>query len=106
MNFWVYMLTNKRNMTLLVGVARDLSKQLEQDRRAYYVNKLIYLEETESPVLAIDRENYINGLSRLKKEILINRQNPHWQPLTPVCPVAPAESCNASPAHLPRCRHR
>lgn len=106
MSFWVYMLTNHRNMTLLVGVAKNLSKQVAQDERAYNVNKLVYLEKTDGPIAAIDRETYINGLSRLKKELLINRQNPGWQPLTMVYPAVHAESYNGSPAHLPRHRHQ
>ena len=93
-------------MTLLVGVAKNLSKQVAQDERAYNVNKLVYLEKTDGPIAAIDRETYINGLSRLKKELLINRQNPGWQPLTMVYPAVHAESYNGSPAHLPRHRHQ
>ena len=106
MSFWVYMLTNHHNMTLLVGVAKNLTKQLVQDERTYNVNKLVYLEKTDGPISAIDRESYINGLSRLKKEMLINRQNPGWQPLPLVYPAVHEESCNGSPAHLPQRRHQ
>lgn len=100
------MLTNLRNMTLLVGVAKNLTKQLAHDERTYHVNKLVYLEKTDGPISAIDRETYINGLSRLKKELLIKRQHPGWQPLTLVYPAVHAESCNGSPAHLHRRRHQ
>ena len=106
MSFWVYMLTNHRNMTLLVGIAKDLTKKLAQDERAYNVNKLVYLEKTDDPISTLDRETYINGLSRLKKEMLINRQNPGWKPLSLVYPAAHAESCNASPARRHQHRHQ
>ena len=87
MSHWVYILTNQRNTTLTIGITNNPYRRLEEHKlgaessfsRKYNLDKLIYLEEAGDPMSAIDREKQLKKLSRLKKEVLINRQNPDWE---------------------------
>jgi putative endonuclease len=88
---WIYILTNKNNTTLYVGVTNDLSTRLWEHQTKqnpkcftarYNLNKLIYYEEFESIIEAIDREKYIKGKTRKWKEELIKLMNPDWLDLS------------------------
>ena len=87
--FYVYILTNKNNTVLYIGVTKDLSSRLYDHRESlqkgftkqYNASKLIYFEEFPDPVNAIAREKQLKGWSRKKKEELINRVNPQWNDL-------------------------
>ena len=88
---FVYILTNKHNTTLYVGVTNDLWKRLwehrmKQDIRSfsarYNLHKLVYYECFESITDAISREKYLKGKGRPAKEALINAANPGWKDLT------------------------
>jgi putative endonuclease len=67
---WVYILMNKYNTTLYVGVTNNLSARLyehftKQNRGSfsakYNLNKLVYYEAFESIIHAIEREKYVKG---------------------------------------------
>ena len=87
--YYVYILTNKRNNVLYTGVTNDLQRRVYEHREKlgegftakYNVNKLVYYEETESIEAAIMREKQIKGGSRQKKVDLIEGMNPHWKDL-------------------------
>ena len=87
--YYVYILTNKRNNVLYTGVTNDLQRRVYEHREKlgegftakYNVNKLVYYEETESIEAAIKREKQIKGGSRQKKIDLIEGMNPHWKDL-------------------------
>ena len=82
----VYILTNKNNKVLYVGVTSDLVKRVWQHRngfvssftKRYNVHKLIYFEIYDSIEEAIIREKQLKAGSRRKKETLINNMNPEW----------------------------
>ena len=87
----VYILTNKNNTTLYIGVTSNLEKRLEQHKagshinsftKRYNLNKLIYQEHFQDIEQAIQIEKRLKGWSRKKKEDLINEQNPNWEDLS------------------------
>ena len=84
---FIYILTNKNNTTLYVGVTSDLPARIVQHRTKKYpksftarygVDKLVYWEAFTSIVEAIAREKQLKAGSRQKKIDLINRSNPEW----------------------------
>ena len=87
--YFIYILTNKRNTVLYTGVTNDLKRRVYEHReklvpgftKKYNVYKLVFYEETESIEAAIQREKQIKGGSRQKKIDLINGMNPGWRDL-------------------------
>jgi putative endonuclease len=88
-NYCVYILTNKNNTVLYVGITNNLtrriwehkSKLIEGFTKKYNVDKLIYFESFDSPDDAIKREKQLKAGSRQKKVYLINKFNPEWNDL-------------------------
>lgn len=82
--YYVYIITNKSNSTLYVGVTNNLKRRLFEHKnklvdgfsKRYNLDKLIYFEETSDINSAIEREKQIKAYSRLKKESLIFYLNP------------------------------
>ena len=87
--YFVYILTNKRNNVLYTGVTNDLQRRVYEHReklvsgftKKYNVYKLVYYEEIESIEAAIQREKQIKGGSRQKKIDLVEGMNPQWRDL-------------------------
>ncbi|WP_200976659.1 GIY-YIG nuclease family protein [Echinicola sp. 20G] len=86
----IYIMTNKYNNTLYVGVTSDLIKRVYEHKSGnntksftsrYNLKKLVYYENFHSIEEAIAREKQIKGGSRKKKEELINSLNPDWTDL-------------------------
>ncbi|HPF07416.1 MAG TPA: GIY-YIG nuclease family protein [Spirochaetota bacterium] len=88
--FYVYILANKNNKVLYIGVTNNLHRRLYEHKNKliegftekYNVNKLIYFEETENIKSAILREKEIKKWRREKKENLINTINSEWKDLS------------------------
>jgi putative endonuclease len=86
----VYILTNKYNSVLYIGVTGNLAVRIDQHKNKvtpsftarYNLNKLVYYEITEDPISAITREKQLKGWSRKKKQELITSFNPKWKDLT------------------------
>ena len=86
----VYILANKINTVLYVGVTSNLVQRLHQHRTAgnrdfafrYKVFKLVYFECGGDILSAISREKQIKAGSRGKKVALINSINPEWRDLS------------------------
>lgn len=86
---WVYILTNKSNSTLYVGVTRNLQRRIFQHRhgqgsefvKKYNLKKLVFAESCGSAVDAFEREKQIKRWRREKKEALIETTNPRWREL-------------------------
>jgi putative endonuclease len=85
---WVYILSNKNNTTLYVGVSTDLNTRVWEHKTKvnsssftsqYNIQKLVYFEGFDQIEKAIEREKYIKGKSRKWKEALINKINPNWE---------------------------
>ncbi len=90
LNYYVYILTNKTNSVLYVGVANNLERRLFEHKnklvegftKKYNVNKLVYYEVTTDINVALNREKAIKNLLRRKKEEIINANNPEWKDLS------------------------
>ncbi len=80
---YVYILTNDRNTVLYTGSTSNLSKRIYHHKhrlvpgfsKKYNVHKLVYFESLPGMTTARDRERQIKGMSRAKKEALINAVN-------------------------------
>lgn len=85
----IYIMTNKRNGTLYTGVTSDLIKRVYQHKmgqaegfaKRYGCKYLVYYEQHEAMLSAIEREKQIKGGSRKKKLALIESKNPDWKDL-------------------------
>ena len=85
-NYYIYLLTNKRNSVIYTGVTRHLTQRVYQHKiklqkgftQKYNVNKLVYFETTTDIYVAIKREKQIKGWKRIKKIALIEKDNPEW----------------------------
>ncbi|MDR0957496.1 MAG: GIY-YIG nuclease family protein [Candidatus Nomurabacteria bacterium] len=86
---YVYILFNKQNGTLYVGVTSNLTKRVYEHKNhlvegftdKYNVDKLGYYEVFDDITSAIAREKQIKGGSRNKKLALIESINPNWHDL-------------------------
>ena len=86
----VYILTNKSNTTLYVGVTSELENRVLKHKNKVYdgftskyeINKLVYYEEYQWIHDAIAREKQLKGGSRQKKIDLILSINPSWSDLS------------------------
>ena len=87
----VYILANKRNGTLYVGVTSDLVRRVWQHKNhlpegftsRYGVHSLVWYEFHESMYSAITREKTLKRWRRGWKLALIERHNPTWRDLYP-----------------------
>lgn len=84
--FHVYLLTNKLNGTLYIGVTNDLKRRVFEHKQhlvkgftqKYKFNKLVYLEEYEDVKEAIAREKQLKKWHRAWKIKLVEEQNRNW----------------------------
>ena len=84
--YYVYILTNKTNSVIYIGVTNDLhrrlcehkSESIEGFTQKYHVHKLVHLEEYSEINAAITREKQLKGWTRAKKNRLIETKNPDW----------------------------
>jgi putative endonuclease len=85
----VYILANKRNGTLYVGVTSNVVQRVWQHRSGdwngftdrYGVHTLVYAEFWDFMVDAIRREKQLKVWRRTWKIRLIERDNPQWRDL-------------------------
>ncbi|MCG2462200.1 GIY-YIG nuclease family protein [Flavobacteriaceae bacterium F89] len=87
---YVYILTNKNNTTLYVGVTAKLYERIVQHKQKinpksfsarYNLNKLVYYEAFQKIGDAIGREKQLKAGNRAKKIALIEGLNPNWEDL-------------------------
>lgn len=87
--FYVYIMANKRNGTIYIGVTNDLTRRAYQHREGlvrgftsrYGLKLLVYYEVFDSIANAIQRETSLKRWSRKWKLELIETQNPQWRDL-------------------------
>ena len=87
----VYIMANKPNGTIYVGVTSDLIKRaylhrnslLDGFSKKYACKSLVFLEIHETMESAILREKQLKAGSRKKKIELIEVKNPSWTDLYP-----------------------
>ena len=88
-NYYIYILTNKKNGTLYIGVTNNLTRRIYEHKnklvegftKKYSLDKLVYYEICQSVESAILREKQLKGGSRKKKLDLINNFNKEWKDL-------------------------
>jgi putative endonuclease len=86
---WVYIMTNRRNGTLYLGVTSDLARRAWQHRegridgftKQYGLKYLVYYERFEDIRDAIQREKTMKHWPRAWKVRLIHSMNPNWDDL-------------------------
>lgn len=86
MGGWVYIMSNKRDGVLYIGVTADLPARVMQHRtgkgsvfcRRYDLDLLVYVEPHASIVDAIAREKAMKAWKRAWKIELIENSNPQW----------------------------
>ena len=87
--YYVYILTNKANRVLYIGVTNDLKRRLYEHKnelvdgftKHYHVHKLVHYESFRSINDAIAREKKLKGLLRSRKDEIISQANPLWEDL-------------------------
>ncbi|MEO8589996.1 MAG: GIY-YIG nuclease family protein [Flavobacteriales bacterium] len=87
---WVYIVTNKREGVLYIGVTSDLKGRIAKHKSKTYatsftaqynLDKLVYFEKIDGIVKAIEREKQLKGGNRARKVKLIEGMNPEWRDL-------------------------
>ncbi len=89
-NYYVYILTNKSNKVLYIGVTNDLRRRVYEHRSKlapssftakYNVTKLVYYEHFTEIDAAIKREKQLKSGNRKRKIELITIMNAAWKDL-------------------------
>ena len=86
---YVYILANKRNGTLYIGVTSDLVKRVYEHKndyvdgftKKYKVHLLVYYEQFSDIYSAISREKQLKHWRRKWKLQLIEQNNSSWRDL-------------------------
>jgi len=86
----VYIMTNIVNTVLYIGVTNNLERRVYEHKhgladgftKKYNVNKLVYFETTNDPMVAIGREKQLKNWHRCWKLNLIMQQNPSFEDLS------------------------
>jgi putative endonuclease len=89
MTGWIYIMSNRPNGVLYVGVTSDLARRVYEHREGIYrgftqshnLKMLIYYEHYDDIRQAIQREKNIKHWSRSWKVQLIHTLNPTWRDL-------------------------
>ena len=88
-NYYIYILSNKINGILYIGVTSDLIKRIWEHKKKlidgfskkYNVDKLVYYEQFEGHEEAIHREKRLKEWKRKWKTDLIEKVNLEWNDL-------------------------
>ena len=86
---YVYILSNRRNGTLYVGVTNDLRRRVYEHKsglvpgftKRYAVKKLVWYEQHEMVTSAIKKEKLMKSWPRKWKLNTIEKMNPTWADL-------------------------
>jgi len=86
---YVYILTNRPNGILYVGVTSDLVRRVFEHRsgavdgftKRYRLKRLVYFEQFDNIQSAIQREHNVKHWPRAWKVRTVVAGNPHWDDL-------------------------
>lgn len=87
--FYVYIMTNKYNRVLYIGITNDLKRRVYEHRnklyegftKKYNISKLVFYEIYQDSYEAITREKQLKAGPRTKKLELIENMNLDWEDL-------------------------
>ena len=87
--YYVYIITNCTRR-LYIGVTNDLPRRIYEHKHRlvpgftskYFLERLVYFEDTNDVGAAIAREKELKGWRRSKKIALIQTVNPQWSDLS------------------------
>jgi putative endonuclease len=87
--WYVYMMTNKKNGVLYIGMTNNILRRIWEHRQGngskftkkYRLTKVVYYECIQSPGEAIYREKQLKAGSRHAKVKHIESMNPKWEDL-------------------------
>lgn len=91
MKWYVYILTNKSNKVLYIGVTDNIDERVKEHKLKVYpksftarfnCDKLVYFEEIEEGLKATKREEQMKKWKRQWKINLIEELNPSWSDLS------------------------
>jgi putative endonuclease len=86
---WVYIMTNRPNGTLYVGVTANIARRAWEHRegvadgftKRYGLKRLVFVERHDEITSAIQREHTMKHWPRAWKVRLILASNPNWDDL-------------------------
>lgn len=89
-SYFVYILTDKSDAVLYIGITNDLERRLWEHKqklvdgftKKYGCQKLIYFEQTENVFSAMEREKQLKNWHRDWKINLIKQENPKFEDLS------------------------
>ena len=89
-NFYVYILTNKYNNVLYIGITNNLERRMIEHKnglvegfsKRYNLHKLVYHENYSDSISAIKREKQLKNWHRSWKFNLIKQNNPMFADLS------------------------
>lgn len=88
-NYYIYVITNKPQGTLYIGITHDLIKRMYEHKNKvlkgfssrYNLTKLVYFEHHTDKWRAADEERKLKNWKRQWKIDLIEKDNPAWNDL-------------------------
>jgi len=88
--YFTYILSNKNNTTIYIGVTNDLEARVLQHKikeirgftAKYNINKLVHFEKFDLIDDAISREKQLKNWKREWKDELIEKENSSWHDLS------------------------
>ena len=88
--YYVYMMSSNSNKALYIGLTGDLIRRVQQHKtgelggftQKYHCHKLVYYESFSDITQAIEREKYLKGWKRARKDELIDSVNPDRKDLS------------------------
>jgi|SRR5579872_6222658 len=86
---WVYIVTNRPNGTLYVGVTSNLARRVWEHRagvadgftKRYGLKRLVFVERHDDIRATLQREKNLKHWSRAWKVKPIRQENPNWDDL-------------------------
>ena len=90
MKKYVYLVTDRNRTCLHVGMSTDLMKTMSFYRQmpnlffdsGQQLTRLVYFEELNSEMAALQRFNLISHFTRIQKDRMVRSVNPDWLDLT------------------------
>ena len=87
--YYVYIITNKKNGVLYIGMTNDLERRMQEHKfkqvegfsKRYGLDKLVYYETFYDSYSAFERERQMKKWYRKWKIELIEKNNKEWRDL-------------------------